>query len=194
MDKEFFILYFVASDELLSDRLVPCKWNQAWRPSELYRCIEREKDNFKSREVNCLKECALALSNTFGFIFKLVYIVLDIGHDTIPEARASLLLNTEGCSNSSENMTIWERPVSTIRTNGWYASPKLNGIICPEEQVYPVNISNLLHKLCFFGNLWEVGKNVLSCNQVKTVIRSRISAMAGRRRMTLFMFTHFTLV
>ena len=25
-------------------------------------CIEREKDNFKSREVNCLKECALALS------------------------------------------------------------------------------------------------------------------------------------
>ena len=24
-------------------------------------CIEREKDNFKSREVNCLKECALAL-------------------------------------------------------------------------------------------------------------------------------------
>ena len=26
-------------------------------------CIEREKDNFKSREVNCLKECALALMN-----------------------------------------------------------------------------------------------------------------------------------
>ena len=25
-------------------------------------CIEREKDNFKSREVNCLKECALALT------------------------------------------------------------------------------------------------------------------------------------
>ena len=25
-------------------------------------CIEREKDNFKSREVNCLKECALALN------------------------------------------------------------------------------------------------------------------------------------
>ena len=24
-------------------------------------CIEGEKDNFKSREVNCLKECALAL-------------------------------------------------------------------------------------------------------------------------------------
>ena len=24
-------------------------------------CIEREKDNFKSRKVNCLKECALAL-------------------------------------------------------------------------------------------------------------------------------------
>ena len=24
-------------------------------------CIEREKVNFKSREVNCLKECALAL-------------------------------------------------------------------------------------------------------------------------------------
>ena len=26
-------------------------------------CIEREKDNFKSREVNCLKECALALKS-----------------------------------------------------------------------------------------------------------------------------------
>ena len=25
-------------------------------------CIEREKVDFKSREVNCLKECALALS------------------------------------------------------------------------------------------------------------------------------------
>ena len=25
-------------------------------------CIESEKDNFKSREVNCLKECALALT------------------------------------------------------------------------------------------------------------------------------------
>ena len=62
MDKEFFILYFVASDALLSGRLVPCKWNQAWRPSELYMCIERKKDNFKSREVNCLKECALALT------------------------------------------------------------------------------------------------------------------------------------
>ena len=29
-------------------------------------CIEREKDNFKSREVNCLKECALALNMTFN--------------------------------------------------------------------------------------------------------------------------------
>ena len=63
MDKEFFILYFVASDALLSGRLVPCKWNQARRPSELYMCTEREKDNFKSREVNCLKECALALKS-----------------------------------------------------------------------------------------------------------------------------------
>ena len=27
------------------------------------RCIEREKDNFKSREVKRLKECALALSS-----------------------------------------------------------------------------------------------------------------------------------
>ena len=69
MDKEFFILYFVASDALLSGRLVPCKWNQAWRPSELYMCIEREKDNFKSREVNCLKECALALRNIIVFIW-----------------------------------------------------------------------------------------------------------------------------
>ena len=61
VDKKFFILYFVASDTLLAGRLAPCKWNQAWRPSELYMCIEREKVDFKSREVNCLKECALAL-------------------------------------------------------------------------------------------------------------------------------------
>ena len=27
-----------------------------------YRCIEKEKDNFKSREVKRLKECALALT------------------------------------------------------------------------------------------------------------------------------------
>ena len=63
LDKKFFILYFVASDALLAGRLAPCKWNQAWRPSELYMCIEREKVDFKSREVNCLKECALALSS-----------------------------------------------------------------------------------------------------------------------------------
>ena len=62
VDKNFFILYFVASDALLAGRLTPCKWNQAWRPSELYMCIERVKVDFKSREVNCLKECALALS------------------------------------------------------------------------------------------------------------------------------------
>ena len=41
--KTFFILYFVASDALLAGRLAPCKWNQAWRPSELYMCIERER-------------------------------------------------------------------------------------------------------------------------------------------------------
>ena len=28
-------------------------------------CIEREKVDFKSREVNCLKECALALNNVW---------------------------------------------------------------------------------------------------------------------------------
>ena len=27
-------------------------------------CMEREKVDFKSREVNCLKECALALKHT----------------------------------------------------------------------------------------------------------------------------------
>ena len=66
VDNEFFILDVVASDVLLACRLAPCKWNQAWRPSELYMCIEREKDNFKSREVNCLKECALALTNYYS--------------------------------------------------------------------------------------------------------------------------------
>ena len=67
VDKKFFILYFVASDALLAGRLAPCKWNQAWRPSELYMCIEREKVDFKSREVNCLKECALALNQPTYF-------------------------------------------------------------------------------------------------------------------------------
>ena len=64
VDKKFFILNFVASDALLAGRLAPCKWNQAWSPSELYMCIEREREkvDFKSRKVNCLKECALALS------------------------------------------------------------------------------------------------------------------------------------
>ena len=74
MDKEFFILYFVASDALLSGRLVPCKWNQAWRPSELYMCIEREKVDFKSREVNCLKECALALRDLPTYVWSLIII------------------------------------------------------------------------------------------------------------------------
>ena len=69
VNKKFFILYFVASDALLAGRLVPCKWNQAWRPSELYMCIEREKVDFKSREVNCLKECALALSRSLSHYF-----------------------------------------------------------------------------------------------------------------------------
>ena len=69
VDKKFFILYFVASEALLAGRLDPCKWNQAWRPSELYMCIEREKVDFKSREVNCLKECALALSHEKYFTY-----------------------------------------------------------------------------------------------------------------------------
>ena len=59
--QEFFNLYFIAFDVLLTGRLVPRKWNQAWRPFEVCRCIEREKVNFKSREVKRLKECALAL-------------------------------------------------------------------------------------------------------------------------------------
>ena len=71
VDKKFFILYFVASDALLAGRLAPCKWNQAWRPSELYMCIEREREkvDFKSREVNCLKECALALTYCVKYMF-----------------------------------------------------------------------------------------------------------------------------
>ena len=66
VNKKFFILYFVASDALLAGRLAPCKWNQAWRPYEFYMCIEREKVYFKSHEVNCLKECALALNLKFS--------------------------------------------------------------------------------------------------------------------------------
>ena len=79
VDKEFYILYFVAPDALLEDRLVLCKWNQAWRPSEVYRYIGIEKDNFKSREVNCLKECVLALSCETSGVQCPVYSIC-IGH------------------------------------------------------------------------------------------------------------------
>ena len=41
--QKIFILYFVASDALLEGRLVQSKWNQAWRPSKVYRYIERER-------------------------------------------------------------------------------------------------------------------------------------------------------
>ena len=40
-------------------------------------CIEREKVDFKSREVNCLKECALALRLCYiRNMYMLVYIYL----------------------------------------------------------------------------------------------------------------------
>ena len=69
VDKKLFILYFVASDALLAGRLAPCKWNQAWRPIRvIYVHRERERKLiFKSREVNCLKECALALITNSTF-------------------------------------------------------------------------------------------------------------------------------
>ena len=35
---------FVAFDAFLAGRLVPYKWNKAWRSSEVYRCIERKKN------------------------------------------------------------------------------------------------------------------------------------------------------
>ena len=40
--QEYFVLYSVAFDAHLDGRLVPCKWNKAWRSSEVYRCIERK--------------------------------------------------------------------------------------------------------------------------------------------------------
>ena len=61
MDKEFFILYFVASDALQSGRLVPCQMKSSMTSIRVIY-VHREKDNFKSREVKCLKECALALT------------------------------------------------------------------------------------------------------------------------------------
>ena len=45
-------------------------------------CIEREKDNFKRREVNCLKECALAL--------------IKVNFDRSPP-RATLFYDTSVC-------------------------------------------------------------------------------------------------
>ena len=60
--QEYFILYFVAFVALLTGRLVPCEWNQAWRPTEVYRCIERIIIWKKTVAVPSLKECALALS------------------------------------------------------------------------------------------------------------------------------------
>ena len=37
--------------------------------------MEREKDNFKSREVKCLKDCALALRNPRGLVDDYVHII-----------------------------------------------------------------------------------------------------------------------
>ena len=107
MDKEFFILYFVASDALLAGRLVPCKWNQAWRPSKLYRCIEREKDNFKSREVNCLKECALVLKSNpvYLYLYRSLspsyHYVLEIGYLLFPSRDMTQII-LEGRYSSKE--------------------------------------------------------------------------------------------
>ena len=39
-------------------------------------CIEREKVDFKSREVNCLKECALALKLFFIINFVIFYVII----------------------------------------------------------------------------------------------------------------------
>ena len=62
MDKEFFILYFVASGALLGPMQMKSSMT-SFRVIYVHR--EREKVDFKSREVNCLKECALALSFIF---------------------------------------------------------------------------------------------------------------------------------
>ena len=42
-------------------------------------CIEREKVDFKSREVNCLKECALDL-RSIPCIFLHLYFYVNISH------------------------------------------------------------------------------------------------------------------
>ena len=39
--QDFIFLYFVAFDVLLASPVVTYTWNQAWRTSEVYRCIER---------------------------------------------------------------------------------------------------------------------------------------------------------
>ena len=58
----FFFVIFICS-VFLANELAVLKWNQAWHSSEEICALrEREKDNFKSREVKRLKECALALT------------------------------------------------------------------------------------------------------------------------------------
>ena len=40
-------------------------------------CIEREKVDFKSCEVNCLKECTLALSSSHSYLATVIF--FDVG-------------------------------------------------------------------------------------------------------------------
>ena len=62
MDKEFFILYFVASRRAPGRSTVPMQMKSSMTSIRvIYVHREREKVDFKSLEVNCLKECALAL-------------------------------------------------------------------------------------------------------------------------------------
>ena len=75
VDKEFFILYFVASDALLAGRLAPCKWNQAWRPSELYMCIERER--------KLILRTVLVVYLSVPFLLKSSYTLLRIMLETV---------------------------------------------------------------------------------------------------------------
>ena len=47
-------------------------------------CIEREKVDFKSREVNCLKECALALSCRFTLHYMYQFMCIQVVVLSVP--------------------------------------------------------------------------------------------------------------
>ena len=73
---------------------IPLSWNDSVQIKSSmsfirgYRCIEREKDNFKSRKVKRLKECALALNRVLTKCMSqlILFVLADLSCETHNES------------------------------------------------------------------------------------------------------------